>query len=90
MNEDSARDKLGPTIGYLQKLGPQYLPQIFDAARWVFEADRDMAFEVRYEVLTKALGLLLTRFLHLKRPSFPGKKSPIFLRQLIRLFAFAT
>lgn len=40
------RDKLGPSISYLQKLGPEYLDQIFESARWVFEQDRDMAFEV--------------------------------------------
>jgi Vam6/Vps39-like protein vacuolar protein sorting-associated protein 39 len=45
-NEESPREKLGPTISYLQKLGPEYLKQIFNAARWVFETDRDMAFEV--------------------------------------------
>ena len=50
-NEDSVRDKLGPTISYLQKLGPEYLQQIFDAARWVFDTDRDMGFEVPCELL---------------------------------------
>lgn len=40
------RDKLGPSISYLQKLGPEYLDQIFESARWVFEQDREMAFEV--------------------------------------------
>ncbi|KAF8501265.1 vacuolar sorting protein 39 domain 1-domain-containing protein [Gautieria morchelliformis] len=45
-SEDSATDKLGPTIQYLQKLGPDYLQQIFNAARWVFDTDREMAFEI--------------------------------------------
>lgn len=40
------RDKLGPSISYLQKLGPEYLNQIFESAHWVFEQDREMAFEV--------------------------------------------
>lgn len=44
--EDDMRDKLGPSISYLQKLGPEYLDQIFESARWVFEQDREMAFEV--------------------------------------------
>lgn len=44
--EESVRDKLGPTISYLQKLGPDYLSQIFDSARWVFSLDQDMAFDV--------------------------------------------
>ena len=35
-----------PTISYLQKLGPEHLEQIFKSARWVFEMNQDMAFEV--------------------------------------------
>ncbi|KAG9314800.1 vacuolar sorting protein 39 domain 1-domain-containing protein [Chiua virens] len=45
-NEGDMRDKLGPSISYLQKLGPEYLDQIFESARWVFEQDRDMAFQI--------------------------------------------
>ncbi|PFH51068.1 hypothetical protein AMATHDRAFT_143451 [Amanita thiersii Skay4041] len=44
--EDDIQDKLWPTIAYLQKLGPEHLDQIFLTARWVFEVDQDMAFEI--------------------------------------------
>ncbi|KIY43844.1 hypothetical protein FISHEDRAFT_67630 [Fistulina hepatica ATCC 64428] len=44
--EDDLRDKLQPSISYLQRLGPEYLPLIFEHATWIFEADRDMAFEI--------------------------------------------
>ncbi|KAH0832904.1 vacuolar sorting protein 39 domain 1-domain-containing protein [Lanmaoa asiatica] len=44
--EYDMRDKLGPSISYLQKLGPEYLDQIFESARWVFEQDREMALGV--------------------------------------------
>ena len=44
--EDDIRDKLSPTVSYLQKLGPEYLDQIFESARWVFSQDREIAFEV--------------------------------------------
>lgn len=44
--EDDLHDKLMPTISYLQKLGPEHLEQIFKSARWVFEINQDMAFEV--------------------------------------------
>lgn len=55
------RDKLGPSISYLQKLGPEYLDQIFESARWVFEQDREMAFEVCHDttvfsVITKFMA----------------------------------
>jgi Vam6/Vps39-like protein vacuolar protein sorting-associated protein 39 len=35
-----------PTVRYLQKLGPEYLQHIFKYARWVFDTDVDMGFEV--------------------------------------------
>ncbi|KIJ52420.1 hypothetical protein M422DRAFT_26032 [Sphaerobolus stellatus SS14] len=44
--EDDIRDKLQPIITYLQKLGPQYLQQVFDGSRWVLERDSDMGFEI--------------------------------------------
>ncbi|KIJ07903.1 hypothetical protein PAXINDRAFT_164538 [Paxillus involutus ATCC 200175] len=44
--EDDMRDKLDPSISYLQKLGPEYLDQIFASARWIFEQDGEMAFKI--------------------------------------------
>ena len=44
--EDDKVDKLQPSIYYLQKLGPEYIDQVFSAARWMFEVDSDMTFEV--------------------------------------------
>ncbi|KAF8841813.1 hypothetical protein BDN67DRAFT_900734 [Paxillus ammoniavirescens] len=44
--EDDMRDKLDPSISYLQKLGPEYLDQIFESARWVFEQDGEMAIKI--------------------------------------------
>lgn len=44
--ETDERDKLGPTVSYLQRLGPEHIDQIFEHSRWVFEHDRDIAFEV--------------------------------------------
>jgi hypothetical protein len=43
--ETDMRDKLAPSISYLRKLGPEHLEQIFECSRWLFEQDRDMAFE---------------------------------------------
>jgi Vam6/Vps39-like protein vacuolar protein sorting-associated protein 39 len=40
------RDRLQPSISYLQRLGPEYLDQIFTHSRWMFELDPNMAFEV--------------------------------------------
>ncbi|KAI0635691.1 hypothetical protein C8Q77DRAFT_1277165 [Trametes polyzona] len=44
--ETDMRDKLMPTVNYLQRLGPEHLDQIFEHSRWVFEQDRDIAFEI--------------------------------------------
>lgn len=44
--EEDMVDKLQPSISYLQKLGPQYLDQIFETSKWVLEQDKDMGFEI--------------------------------------------
>lgn len=44
--ETDMRDKLDPSISYLRKLGPEYINQVFESSRWIFEEDRHMAFEV--------------------------------------------
>ena len=45
--EPDMRDKLMPSVTYLQRLGPEYLDLIFEHSRWVFEHDVDIGFEVR-------------------------------------------
>lgn len=45
--EDDPDEKIGPTIRYLQKLGADHLEVIFESSRWVFDADRKAALEVR-------------------------------------------
>ena len=45
--ESDPRDKLMPTVNYLQRLGPEHMDQIFEHSRWVFQHDRDIALEVR-------------------------------------------
>jgi Vam6/Vps39-like protein vacuolar protein sorting-associated protein 39 len=39
-------DRLYDSIQYLRRLGPEYLPQIFESARWVIEQDSKMALEI--------------------------------------------
>jgi len=45
-DEEDIEDKLDPSIRYLQKLGPEHIEQIFESARWIFETDKKMAFQV--------------------------------------------
>ncbi|KAH9481762.1 Vacuolar morphogenesis protein 6 [Psilocybe cubensis] len=46
VNVDDMEDKLGPSIQYLQKLGPEYIDQVFTYARWIFDLDSEMAFQI--------------------------------------------
>ncbi|VDB94289.1 unnamed protein product [Peniophora sp. CBMAI 1063] len=45
-DEVGMEDKLRPSISYLQRLGPEYLDQIFAHSRWVLEQDADLGFEI--------------------------------------------
>ena len=40
-------EKLQPSVVYLQKLGEEYIDQVFKYSRWVFQQDQNIAFEVR-------------------------------------------
>lgn len=88
VDEDDKRDKLGPTISYLQKLGPEYLTQIFEASHWVLETDRDMAFEVSWFVILFRKILSVLRFLLPKNDSFQKLKWLIIWKTLIPICAF--
>ncbi|ESK95857.1 rab guanyl-nucleotide exchange factor [Moniliophthora roreri MCA 2997] len=44
--EDDMELRLDDTIQYLKKLDPEYLDQIFEYARWVFDQDSTMALEI--------------------------------------------
>ncbi|KAJ3504846.1 hypothetical protein NLJ89_g7728 [Agrocybe chaxingu] len=45
-HEIDLEDKLSPSIHYLQKLGPEYIDQVFNYAQWIFECDSEMAFQI--------------------------------------------
>ncbi|KZT39975.1 hypothetical protein SISSUDRAFT_1113449 [Sistotremastrum suecicum HHB10207 ss-3] len=44
--EDDPEDRFRPTISYLQKLGPEYIDQVFESAHWPLKEVPDMAFEI--------------------------------------------
>ncbi|KAI0073891.1 hypothetical protein K474DRAFT_1626886 [Panus rudis PR-1116 ss-1] len=44
--ESDPRDKLMPSVTYLQRLGPEHIDQIFQSARWIFEQDPEIALEI--------------------------------------------
>lgn len=39
-------DKIRPTVSYVQNLGPEYLDQILEATRWVYQHKPDAPYEV--------------------------------------------
>jgi len=47
-DEDDPEEKLGDTVRYLQKLGPDHLDVIFEASKWVFEQDKRAGLEVSF------------------------------------------
>lgn len=48
--EMDVEDKVQPTITYIQKLGPEYLDQIFDASRWIYKQDASKVLEVNMSI----------------------------------------
>ncbi len=44
--EMDMKDKLGPSITYLQRLGPEYLDTIFRYSKWILDENAEMALEV--------------------------------------------
>ena len=40
------KDRLGPSIAYLQRLGPEYLDTIFQYSKWILAENSEMALEV--------------------------------------------
>lgn len=47
-DEDDPEEKLGDTVRYLQKLGPDHVDDIFEASKWVFEQDKRAGLQVRH------------------------------------------
>ena len=45
-DEDDPEEKLGDTVRYLQKLGPDHLDVILEASKWVFQQDKRAGLEV--------------------------------------------
>ncbi|GBE87785.1 Vacuolar morphogenesis protein [Sparassis crispa] len=44
--ETDTRDKLMPSVTYLQRLGPENMEQIFEYSRWLFDRDSEIALEI--------------------------------------------
>ena len=40
------KDRLGPSITYLQRLSPEYLDTIFQYSKWILNENAEMALEV--------------------------------------------
>lgn len=44
--ETHVKDRLGPSITYLQRLSPEYLDTIFQYSKWILNENAEMALEV--------------------------------------------
>jgi hypothetical protein len=70
--ETDMEDKLSASISYLQKLGPEYINQVFESSRWIFEQDHDMVFQVILVLFLR--GSLLTMFSFLIQDIYVGRR----------------
>lgn len=81
------QDKLGPSITYLQKLGPEHIEHVFAASRWIFEQDRDLAFDVSFFGFSSFYPPFNTAFIHRSSPlrmwSCPAKMLQTIWKRLI-------
>jgi len=44
--EMDVKDKLGPSITYLQRLGSEYLDTVFQYSKWILDENSEMGLEV--------------------------------------------
>lgn len=44
--ETDMKDRLGPSVTYLQRLGPEYLDTIFQYSKWILHENAEMALEI--------------------------------------------
>ena len=44
--EMDMKDKLGPSITYLQRLGSEYLDTVFQYSKWILDENSEMGLEV--------------------------------------------
>jgi Vam6/Vps39-like protein vacuolar protein sorting-associated protein 39 len=44
--EMDMKDKLGPSVTYLQRLGSEYMDTIFQYSKWILDENAEMALEV--------------------------------------------
>ena len=44
--EPDVKDRLVPSITYLQRLSPDYMDTVFQYSRWIFDENAEMALEV--------------------------------------------
>jgi hypothetical protein len=55
--ETDVEAKVRPTVTYLQRLGPEYLAQVYEYSKWVLAQDREIGFEVSSSPSTMILSL---------------------------------
>ncbi|TRM64266.1 hypothetical protein BD626DRAFT_556986 [Schizophyllum amplum] len=95
--EDDMETKLMPSVDYLQRLGPEYLSLIFQFSRWVFEQDREIAFQIFTSEEVELPRQAVADFLHSIGPEVcaryieyiideRGEESPLFHDRLAELY----
>lgn len=60
------KDKLGPSIAYLQRLGPEFLKTIFQCSKWILNENAEMALEVGSIVDVSILSVDASKDFHIR------------------------
>ncbi|KAI0303616.1 CNH domain-containing protein [Multifurca ochricompacta] len=68
--ETDVKDRLGPSIAYLQRLGPEYLDTVFQYSRWILDESSEMALEIFNSEETDLPPQHVANFLESVNPKF--------------------
>lgn len=81
------KDKLGPSITYLQRLGPEYLDTIFQYSKWVLNENSELALEVSGVVnIFYTTLLILPKIFTSEEVELPPQQVANFLESVNRKF----
>jgi hypothetical protein len=80
------KDKLGPSITYLQRLSPEYLETIFQYSKWILNENSEMALEVSSMNIFHITLLIRPKVFTSEEVELPPQQVANFLESVNRKF----
>ena len=80
------KDRLGPSITYLQRLSPEYLETIFQYSKWVLNENSEMGLEVSSMNIFYITLLIRPKIFTSEEVELPPQKVANFLESVNRKF----